>query len=91
MGVGLPLAAAEKVTVWPEGTVWLIGWVVITGATVLTDMVAALDVTDPAELVNTARTSQPFTKAVSGPVVKLGEVSPATLPQLDPPFSDNCH
>ena len=28
-----PLAAAEKVPVWPEGTVWLMGWVVITGAT----------------------------------------------------------
>ena len=28
VGVGLPLAAAVKVAVWPAVTVWLAGWVV---------------------------------------------------------------
>ena len=32
VGVGLPLAAAVKVAVWPAVTVWLTGWVVIDGA-----------------------------------------------------------
>jgi hypothetical protein len=33
VGGGARLAAAEKVTAWPEGTVWLMGWGVIVGAT----------------------------------------------------------
>ena len=32
VGVGLPLAAAVKVAVWPAVTVWLAGWVVTVGA-----------------------------------------------------------
>ena len=32
VGVGLPLAAAVKVAVWPAVTVWLAGWVVTAGA-----------------------------------------------------------
>ena len=34
VGVGLPLAAAVKVTLAPVVTDWLVGWVVKTGAVV---------------------------------------------------------
>jgi hypothetical protein len=53
-GTGEPDAAALKETVEPGVTVVLAGCVVIVG-TVVTVRVAAADVADPAELVNTAR------------------------------------
>ena len=60
VGVGLPLAAAVNVAVWPAVTVWLVGWVVITGACpCVTVRVAALLVAVPRKLVNTARYSLP--------------------------------
>ena len=53
VGVGLPLAAAVKVAVWPAVTVWLAGWVVTVGAK-STVRVAALVVAVPTLLVKTA-------------------------------------
>ena len=66
VGVGLPLAAAVKVAVWPAVTVWLVGWVVTEGANwaVVTVRVAALVVAVPTLLVNTAWYSSPFWAAV---------------------------
>jgi hypothetical protein len=91
VGVGVPLAAAVKVTVLPELTDWLIGWVVMTGAMAgITVMVAALVVADPTELVNTARSSQPFTKGVGTPLM-LGDVTPGASIQVVPPSADTCH
>jgi hypothetical protein len=53
--------------------------------------VAASLVAVPAELVNTARISQPFSKALTTPLVKLVDVNPGTFAQVDPPFTDSCH
>ena len=38
-----------------------------------------------------ALTSQPFSNAFSGPVVKVGLVAPDTLIQLPPPLTEACH
>ena len=54
-------------------------------------MVAALLVAELAELVNTARTSQPFSKLVSGPVVYVVEVAPERLDHELPWFVEYCH
>ena len=54
VGVGLPVAAAVNVAVWPAFTVVLVGCVVMLGAK-LTLSVAALVDAVPTELVNTAR------------------------------------
>ncbi len=62
VGVGRPLAAAEKVAVWPAFTVWLTGWVVTSGAK-LTVNVAALLVAEPRLLVKTARNCLPESAA----------------------------
>ncbi len=47
--------------------------------------------TDPAELVNTARTFQPFPRPVFGPLVNDGDVSPGTEIQVVPPSRETCH
>ena len=57
----------------------------------VTVIVAALVVADPPALVNTARTCQPFSKALRTPLVKLVDVDPARVIQVDPPFADSCH
>jgi hypothetical protein len=75
VGVGVPVAAAVNVAALPADTVTEVGLVVITIE--LTVSVAGLDVTLPAEFVNTASYRLPFCAAV---VVKLKpvEVAPAT-------------
>lgn len=62
VGVGVPLAAAVKLTLAPAVTVWLVGLVVTTGGAgaELTVKVAAVVVALPTELVNTARNWFPF-------------------------------
>ena len=59
VGVGLPVAAAEKLAVEPVVTVVLLGCSVIKGAagvlSLLTVNVAAKLLAEPTELVNTAR------------------------------------
>ena len=54
VGVGFPLAAAEKEAVCPALTVWLVGWVVTAG-TKNTVNRAALVAAEPAVLVKIAR------------------------------------
>jgi hypothetical protein len=56
----------------------------------MTVAVAALEVADPAVLVNTARTSQPFDNGMATPLM-LGEVNPATSNHVDPWSTENCH
>src|SRR5438309_1357135 len=59
VGVGVPLAAAVNVAVWPAFTVTFAGFPVIAGAT-LTVRVAALVVAVLTTFVNTARNWLPF-------------------------------
>ena len=56
----------------------------------VTVMVAALDVDEPAALVNRARNCQPFTNGMTVPL-KLGEVNPATSVHVEPWLTDSCH
>ena len=55
VGVGVPVAAAVRLSSVPTLTVWLLGLVVTTGSTGLTFSVAAVVVAVPAALVKTAR------------------------------------
>jgi hypothetical protein len=64
---------------------------VVTAVAGVMVMVAALLVAVPPALVKTALTSQPFTRAVSGPAVKLAAVKPAKLAQVLPPSIEYCH
>src|SRR5580692_7754026 len=90
MPIGLWAVASSHVS--PETLAPLEGSViVVVGAGTLTVTVAALVVADPAELVNTARTSHPFSKNVIGPLVRVGDVNPATSNQVDPPSTESCH
>jgi hypothetical protein len=92
VGVGVPLAAAEKVTVWPEGTVWLMGCVVIVGATGgVTLSVAGLVVADPDPLVNTVSYSLPFSAVVVTGMVKVSLVAPDTSEKVTPWSVETCH
>src|SRR5258708_981923 len=75
VGVGLPLAAAVKLALAPALAVWLLGCVMTTGA-VLTVSVAALVVTLPTLLVNTASYSLPFMPTVTALSVSVVEVAP---------------
>ena len=54
VGVGLPVAAAVKVTLWPALTVALLGLVVTLGAYCTVNVALAV-VAEPTLLVNTAR------------------------------------
>jgi hypothetical protein len=54
VGVGLPVAAAVKVTGWPAVTVWLAGVVLTVGA-YLTVSVALVVIAEPTLFVKTAR------------------------------------
>jgi hypothetical protein len=59
VGVGVLLAAAVKVTVWPEGTVWLMGCVVIVGATGGMTVSVEMPGTSGATAENTANRARP--------------------------------
>src|SRR5271166_4710107 len=93
VGVGLPLAAAVKVAVWPAVTVWLAGWVVTEGANwaVLTVRVAALVVAVPTLLVNTARYSSPFWAVVVLLRVRVVLVAPVMSLKVEPLSVLTCH
>src|SRR5206468_1373902 len=89
VGVGVPLAAAVNVAVWPAFTVRFVGFVVTAGAT-LTVRVAGLEVAVPATFVNTAWYWYPVWLAAA---VKLSvvEVAPGTTVKLPPPSELTCH
>jgi hypothetical protein len=89
VGVGVPLAAAVNVAVWPEFTVRFAGLAVTAGAT-LTVSVAALELAVPAAFVNTARNWFPVWPAVA---VKLRavEVAPGMSLKMPPPSVLTCH
>jgi hypothetical protein len=53
--------------------------------------VAALEVAELTELVKTARSSQPFSKPLSVPDVKVVDVAPEMLDHVLPPFVESCH
>jgi hypothetical protein len=53
--------------------------------------VAELELAEPAELVNTARASQPFSKALSAAVVYEVDVAPEMFDHVLPPFTESCH
>ena len=93
VGVGLPLAAAVKVAVWPAVTVWLAGWAVIEGANwaVVTVRVAALVVAVPTLLVNTAWYSSPFWAVVVLLRVRVVLVAPGMSLKVEPPSVLTCH
>ena len=55
VGVGLPVAAAVNVAVWPAFTVVLVGWVVMLGAEFTVSVAALLVAGLPTPLLNTAR------------------------------------
>ena len=55
------------------------------------NIVAALEGVELAKLVNTARTSQPFSNPLSVPVVVDADVSPERGIHVLPPLTDNCH
>ena len=91
VGVGVPLAAAVKVTGLPAVTVWLVGWVVTTGATAaVTVSVAGWLVALPATLVKTASYSLPSSVAL---VVKVSvvAVAPVMSAKVTPPSVLTCH
>ena len=91
VGVGVPLAAAVKVTGVPAVMVWLVGSVVTTGATAaVTVSVAGALVTLPALFVKTASYSLPVSVAL---VVKVsvGEVAPVMSAKVTPPSVLTCH
>ncbi len=92
VGVGLPLAAAVNVAVFPALTLWFVGLVVTTGAANAgnTVSVAVVVVAEPCEFVNTARYLLPVWAAV---VTKLSvvEVAPATFVKVVPPLVLTCH
>jgi hypothetical protein len=54
-------------------------------------IVAAWEVAEFTELVNTARTCHPFSNEVSPVAVRVVEVSPERLAQVLPWFTENCH
>ncbi len=93
-GVGSPLAAAVKVATCPGATLWSVGWVATVGATgEVTVSVAGSVVADPPELVNTARTSQPFSKVPKMYPLSVLEVEvalPLMLDQVVPPSVETC-
>src|SRR6266481_3993468 len=89
VGVGVPLAAAVNVAVWPWLTVRFVGFVVTAGAT-LTVRVAAFDVAVLTTFVNTARNWFPFCGAAAVKL-RVGEVAPAMSLKVPPPFVLTCH
>src|SRR5262249_42580203 len=84
VGVGLPFAAAVKVTLEPACTDWLDGLVVTVGAK-FTVRVAAVVVALPLALVNMARNLVPFWPAATFGTVNVVVVAPATFWNVDPP------
>jgi hypothetical protein len=88
-GAGLPDAAAVNDTELPAVTGTLLGCVVIDGA-VCTVKVPTFEVAAPAGLVNTARTRDP-----SSPAVTVNEsdvlVAPGIAANVAPPSVDFCH
>jgi hypothetical protein len=89
VGAGLPLAPAVKVTLLPALTLWLAGFAVIAGG-VLTVSVAALVIAVPALLMNTARYWFPFW-AAAAVNIRLVEVAPAILLNVEAPLVFTCH
>ena len=67
----MPVAATEKMAVWPAVTVWLVGCVVIDGATAaaFTVSVAGLLVALPAALLTTVKNCAPLSELVVAGVV----------------------
>ena len=91
LGVGVPLAAAVKVTGSPWATDWLTGWVVTTGAmSGRTVIVAAVLVAVPAMLEKNARSCHPLTKRVGIPVTVV-ELNPKMEIQVLPPSTETSH
>jgi len=85
----VPLAAAVNVTELPAATVWLVGLVVTDGAA-LTVKVAADELVAPPALVKTARYRLPFCEAAAVKV-RVVEVAPDTLLQVEPLLVLTCH
>ena len=89
VGVGVPLAAATKVTLPPAHTVWFDGFVPIAGAT-FTVNAAGLVVAVLHMLLNTARYWLPLCDAdVENDRLRL--VAPPMLFQSDPPLVLTSH
>jgi hypothetical protein len=68
VGVGVPVAAAEKLAVVPAVTLWELGSEVMVGETGVaapTVSVAGVVVADPAKLRKTASNSSPFSEEVA--------------------------
>ncbi len=92
MGEGEPVAAAVKVPVPPAVTFWDSGWVVMTGAPAATIWsTAAVLVTVPELLVNTARYSMPEAHVAVTPLLNELDVAPPMGVQLAPALRETCH
>lgn len=89
VGVGVPEAAALKLTVAPLLTLTLAG-LVVTWGPVSTMSTAAPLVTVPTELVKTASYSLPLSEEVVV-MARVSDVAPGTGDQLVPPLVDTCH
>ena len=83
-GVGLPLAAAVKVTVAPETTVELTGCVVTAGAAAVEiERLAELVVNVPMELVISALNLEPSSLVAACAIEYVAEVAPEIFAQFE--------
>ena len=76
VGVGLPVAAAVNVAVWPSLIVVLVGWVLIDGANCTVRVAIFVVAAEPTPLLNMARYCLPLSPAAKVAVVYVPVVPP---------------